>query len=202
MRRCEAYREWMQESLEGALPAGESAELAAHLHECPGCRSEYAALQSAVSLIEEAIPVPLPFDFVGPVARRIEREASGEPTWRRWLFREGGLRPVPLFLVWLACGLALFWSFSLMTGRPPEQVASPPVWLESARHWGDTAVGLTGDWRQQGRSLLDKASDRLPIGLLRRAAPFVAAGVLADILMLLALAASWQRRRMSTHLMV
>lgn len=85
--KCAQAQEWMSEKLDQALQSDRSAQLDQHLHDCPQCREEWAALRESWELLgtlPELEPSPL---FRAQVWEKIRNEKEPAAAWslKRWL---------------------------------------------------------------------------------------------------------------------
>ena len=71
--------------IDGALGAGEAAQVDAHLEECAECRAVLAQLRATVRLVREVEPVQVPEGFAAAVRGRVEhlRSVAPRPGWTR-----------------------------------------------------------------------------------------------------------------------
>ncbi len=71
--------------IDGALGAGEAAQVDAHLQECAECRAMLAQLRATVRLVREVEPVQVPEGFAAAVRGRVEQLGSvaPRPGWTR-----------------------------------------------------------------------------------------------------------------------
>jgi predicted anti-sigma-YlaC factor YlaD len=99
MMDCARYRELTMASLDGEICAGDSAELEAHLAECPDCRRQYEEIRKVSELMDEIeLPKPSEEDMMKywpSVYAKIERGAG-------W-----GLLVIGA-VIWLGYGVFLF----------------------------------------------------------------------------------------------
>ena len=115
---CQRYKESLSEAAV-TLPAGElepgdaavpalSAELRAHLADCPACRAQFDAQRALMGAIDRGIQVSLAAEpspeFAARVRRRLEEERlPSQPWFSGWVpAAAGALAVLALVAVWLA----------------------------------------------------------------------------------------------------
>src|SRR3990170_923848 len=77
--------------IDGALEAGEAADVAAHLEGCASCRADLAQLRATVTMLREVDPVQAPEGFAAAVRGRLEQ--LGPARRSMWERGGGGGRP-------------------------------------------------------------------------------------------------------------
>jgi anti-sigma factor RsiW len=123
----EAIEARLSDYLEGALPAVERDEIAAHLAGCPACRASYAELEETMAALsgmaraKAAAPTELP----ARVAETIHRRSAGRFFGRKTL---GDRVPfgVLLILAIVLLGVVAVMLRSSTTGSIRDRQAPPP----------------------------------------------------------------------------
>lgn len=70
--KCVHDAEVLSRYLEQDLPAGEMADVVAHLAECPACRGELKRLRTAMVIMQSAEQVAAPRDYAAAVKMKLK----------------------------------------------------------------------------------------------------------------------------------
>jgi len=117
----------LSEYVDGALPAGQVAELEQHLADCEQCRQALDDLRQTLALVQELEEVATPEDLLDRVHAQIEAEAAParDKADRRPLLY---LLNSPQLRVALAASLvAMLGIYALRQSGPAPQTEAPPV---------------------------------------------------------------------------
>lgn len=114
--QCKQAEQLIGEYLDGRLTAPVTAKLQAHLHDCPACRMELAALQQTLARLQNLPQAPLPDGFVGKVSAAVRQQAKQRAPGRLQLLR--WLTPaLTLLVVCFAAGSYYFTRPGGMAGK-------------------------------------------------------------------------------------
>jgi predicted anti-sigma-YlaC factor YlaD len=134
---CQAARQMIQDSLDGALPQAIQDELQQHLAGCESCSQDQASLSAAVTALEALPRVTAPPELLSRLSPELDALAAPAKTPRRraaWAWAPGGA---------IAAGLLIALSLTRLqpaVSPPPDQLAMEPPSSAEILQWLDASA--------------------------------------------------------------
>jgi anti-sigma factor RsiW len=135
---CARLDDWVDRE----LAAGQQAEVAQHLAECPSCAAEVAELRG---LVDAASALRLPQeparDLWPGIRRRIESRGSGQAAWERWGGAWRGAAVAAALVIAIATGVLIGRGHQAAVASRQTEVAAVPAVLGAGDQDGALARG-------------------------------------------------------------
>jgi len=133
---CQAARQWIQDSLDGNLPAAERQELLGHLAGCESCSRDHASLSAAVAELEALPRLTAPPELLSRLGSELDALAGQRAPHRQtaWKWVPGGA---------IAAGLLIALTLTRLqpaVSPPPDQLAMEPPSSAEILEWLDASA--------------------------------------------------------------